>query len=201
MSFKTLQKIKQLSPKNIISIKQEQQKFVSVANKPPVKILSTVVIKFTLSNIEYVEPFLVAPNLTNTLKGLPFFEKNNILIDTKHRTLMTQDLSLHLNMIQNKAGEKHHCRTPKKPLALYTAKKLTIPSDCQEMIQCDLTDQPEMRNKTGVVEPSIKFEEKTGLCITSSLSRIDENGLTTIAAIKVQPYMINHTCKNNSSNV
>ena len=47
-----------------------------------------------------------------------------------------------------------------------------------------------MRNKTGVVEPSTKFEGKTGLCITSSLSRIDENGLTTIAAINVQPYMI-----------
>ena len=69
-------------------------------------------------------------------------------------------------------------------------KKLTIPPDCQELTQCDLTDHPEMKNKTGVVEPSIKFEGKTGLCITSSLSRIDENGLTTIAAINVQPYMI-----------
>ena len=174
MSFKTLQKIKQLSPDNIVSIKQEQQKFVSVANRSPVKILSTAVIKFTLSNIEYVEPFLIAPNLKNTLIGLPFFEKNNILIDAKHRILITQDLSLHLNMIQNKAGEKQHCRTPKKPLALYTAKK----------------PHPKVRNKTGVVEPSIKFEAKTGLCITSSLSRIDENRLTTIAAINVQPYMI-----------
>ena len=190
MSFKTLQKIKQLSPDNIVSIKQEQQKFVSVANKSPVKILSTAVIKFTLSNIEYIEPFLIAPNLTNTLIGLPFFEKNNILIDAKHRILITQDLSLHLNMIQNKAGGKQHCRTTKKPFALYTVKKLTIPPDCQELIQCDLTDHPEMRNKTGVVEPAIKFEGKTGLCITSSLSRIDENGLTTIAAINVQPYMI-----------
>ena len=191
MGFKTLQKIKQLSPDNIVSIIQEQQKFVSVANRSPVKILSTAVIKFTLSNIEYVEPFLIAPNLTDTLIGLPFFEKNNIFIDAKHRILITQDLSLHLNMIQNKAGEKQHCRTPKKPLAPYTAKKLLIPPDCQELIQCqDLTDHPEMRNKTGVVEPSIKFEGKTGLCITSSLSRIDENGLTTIAAMNVQPYMI-----------
>ena len=45
-----------------------------------------------------------------------------------------------------------------------------------------------MRNKTGVVEPSVKFEGKTGLCIT--LCRIDENGLTTFAAINVQPYKI-----------
>ena len=75
MSFKTLQKIKQLSPDNIVSFKQEQQKFVSVANKLPLKILSTVVIKFTPSNIEYVEPFLIAPNLTKTLIGLPFLIK------------------------------------------------------------------------------------------------------------------------------
>ena len=47
-----------------------------------------------------------------------------------------------------------------------------------------------MRNKTGVAELSIKFEGKTGLCITSSPSLIDENGLTTFAAINVQPYMI-----------
>ena len=149
-----------------------------------------MVIKFTLSNIEYVKPFLIAPNLANTIIGLPFFEKNNILIDAKHRILITQDLSLHLKMIPNKAGEKKHCRTPKKPFALYTVKKLTTPPDCQELIQCDLTDHPEMRNKTGVLEPSIEFEGKTWLCITSSLSRIDENGLTTIAAINVQPYMI-----------
>ena len=98
-------------------------------------------------------------------------------------------------MIQNKAGEKKHCRTPKKPFALYTVKKLTIPPDCQQLIQCDLADHPEMRNKTGVLEPSIKFEGKTGLCITSSLSLIDENGLTLIAAINAQPYMITISAK------
>ena len=72
-----------------------------------------------------------------------------------------------------------------------TIPKITVLPNQQEVIECKLEKlHPSLQNVIGIIEPSLLFERKTGLCVMSSISRIDSTFRTKIVIINLQPYKI-----------
>ena len=64
--------------------------------------------------------------------------------------------------------------------------KITIAPNQQTTLKCGLIPNKIFTDVCGIVEPKLSFEDKTGLCITSSLSRTDPNGYLCLSALNPQ---------------
>ena len=65
--------------------------------------------------------------------------------------------------------------------------KCVIAPNQQTTLKCNLqTKNKRLADVCGIVEPKVSFEEKTGLCITSSLSRTDSEGNLYLSALNLQ---------------
>ena len=65
--------------------------------------------------------------------------------------------------------------------------KVTIAPNQQTTLKCYLLSRNKFFTEVcGIVEPRVSFEEKSGLCSTSSLSKIDTKGNIYISALNFQ---------------
>ena len=65
--------------------------------------------------------------------------------------------------------------------------KCVIAPNQQKTLKCNLqTKNRRFADVCGIVEPKVSFEEKTGLCITSCLSRTDSQGNLYLSALNLQ---------------
>ena len=65
--------------------------------------------------------------------------------------------------------------------------KCVIAPNQQTTVKCNLqTKNKRLAHVCGIVERKVSFEEKTGLCITSSLSRTDSQGNLYLSALNLQ---------------
>ena len=108
--------------------------------------------------------------MTSTLLGLPFFRKNNIVIHPFKGLLYLPELIISLAL-----STKYDKKLSKSRI-LHTISKITIHPYQQEIIECELINPDKAYEYvSGLIEPSIQFESKSGLCIMSSISRLDGN--------------------------
>ena len=158
-----------------------------MANGSYAKTLGLVNISFTLANQPFTEKFLILPKMNKPILGLPFFERNDILIDLKSRKLLLPDITLKINSVAKANGSKktsHH----KNKFALKSAQKITVQPHSQEVLKCAI-DKKFSEEIIGIVEPNAGFEKSSGLCLTSSLSKL-KNSETEIALLNVTPIAI-----------
>ena len=158
-----------------------------MANGSYAKTLGLVNISFTLANQPFTEKFLILPKMNKPILGLPFFERNDILIDLKSRKLLLPDITLQINSVAKANGSKktiHH----KNKFALKSAQKITVQPHSQEVLKCAI-DKKFSEEIIGIVEPNAGFEKSSGLCLTSSLSKL-KNSETEIALLNVTPIAI-----------
>ena len=64
--------------------------------------------------------------------------------------------------------------------------KVAFAPNQQTTLKCYLSRNKLFTEVCGIVEPRVSFEEKTDLCITSSLSKIDAKGNIYISALNLQ---------------
>ena len=149
-----------------------------------------VQIQITIGNCQFKEEFLILKNMTSTLLGLPFFRKNNIVIHPFKCLLYLPERTISL------ALSTKYDRKLSKPQILHTVSKIIIHTKQQEIIECELINPDKAYEyASGLIEPSIQFESKSGLCIMSSISKLDRNFRTYIGIMNLNPNEIIITAK------
>ena len=94
-------------------------------------------------------------------------------IDVKNRKLHAPDFTFQLNEITSIDGSPRKIYSKHK-FTLKTTQKIQIHPNLQEVLQCYTSnDLPD--GIVGIIDPNPRFERKTGLCMTSSLSKITHN--------------------------
>ena len=93
-------------------------------------------------------------------------------IDVKNRNLHAPDFTFQLNGITSIDGSPRKIYS--KQIYFENDPKIQIHPNSQEVLQCYPTnDLPD--GIVGIIDPNPGFERKTGLCVTSSLSKITQN--------------------------
>ena len=97
--------------------------------------------------------------MTLTSLSLPFFRKNNIVKHPFKGLLYLPELTISLAVLTN------YDRKLSKFQILLTVLKITIHPNQQEIIDCELINPDKAYEyASGLIEPSIQFESKSGLC-------------------------------------
>ena len=167
-------------------IVMEEPSFTSVrmASGHKVTIKKQAKISFKIGTHTFQDSFLILPTMNSAILGNPFFKKYNITIDPRHNLLHLPDLTVQLNQILPEKGQKskYTKKLPKLPLLLQ--KKVCIPSQTQALLECQFDENFETyKNCTGLVIPSDRLEDKSGIVLTSSLSTINDDGKVVLSAI------------------
>ena len=79
---------------------------VSVASRAEVEVLFQVDLKFQLVNKNILDRFLISPDMNDILLGLPFLDKNNVVVDCKRRLLCFPDFTFLFILLALKAQKR-----------------------------------------------------------------------------------------------
>ena len=179
-----LEKIKSSAPQSIKYLDTNPFPVVKVANATHAKTLGQVEITFTLANQVFTEKFLLLPKMNNPVLGLPFYKNNRNLIDVASQKLHLPEISLQISEMTMRNG-KAKTKFKKHKYVLKTIQKLDIFPNSQETIDFFLVNIL-ADNSIGIVDRNPRFERSTGLCLTSSFSKI-QSSKTPIAFLNVTP--------------
>ena len=149
-----------------------QPSTVKVANGASITTHGTFQASFKIANETFTETFILMETMNQTILGLPFFEKNDILIHPKTRTLKLPHMTIQLTERIHKDG-KISPLTTKKNLFLHSAQNLTIKPNSSETIIYILSAESFPEGTVATVEPNSRFEKQTGLCVTSAKVKFD----------------------------
>ena len=130
----------------------------------------------------FKEKFLVLPHMNSIILGNPFFNNNSMKLYPKENLMKLPDITLQLNEIQPNRTEKQ----AKPQYAMQTLERIMIAPNQQTTPRCGLITNKILTDVCGILGPKLSFEDKTGLCITSSLSRTDPNGYLYLSALNLQ---------------
>ena len=155
---------------------------VKLASGQLIPVRGQIELTFSIAKHSFKEKFLVLPNTNSIILGNPFFKNNSIELYPKENLMKLPDITLQLNEIQPNPTEKQ----AKPQYTVRTLEKITIAPNQQTTLKCGLISKKIFTDVCGIVEPKLSFEDKTGLCITSSLSRTDPNGYLYLSALNLQ---------------
>ena len=167
---------------------------VELASGQLIPVRGQIELEFSIAKNYFKEHFLVLPNTTSIILGNPFFKNNSIQLYPRKNLMRLPDLRLQLNEISTQTDKSGKPQYP-----IRTMEKCFSAPNQEAILKCNL----QMKSKRfadvcGIVEPKVSFEEKTGLCITSPLSRTDSDGNLYLSALNLQTKEI--TIPRNSDN-
>ena len=162
---------------------------VKVANGASVTTYGTVRATFSIATEQFTETFIILKTMNQTILGLPFFEKNDISIHPKTRTLKLPNLTIQLTERIHKNG-KISSLTTKKNLFLHATKATSIKPNASEIVTCSLSNESFPEGTVAIVEPNPKFEKETGLCVTSAIVKIDEKKEVQLGVLNIMPSIV-----------
>ena len=148
-------------------------------------------ISFQIGPHYFQDSFLILPTMNSVILGNPFFKKHNITIDSRNNLLELPDLTVQLNQILPEKGKKAYYtkKLPKIPLIL--TKKVQIAPQSQVLLECSLAKlSNQYQLCIGLVIPNVRLEDKCSIALTSSLSKIDDNGKVFVSAINLSDNQI-----------
>ena len=162
---------------------------IRVANGSLVPTYGTFKATFNIANEKFTETFLLLKTMNQTILGLPFFEKNDICIHPKSRTLKLPNLTLQLTEKIHHNG-KISAVTPKKNHFLKNNSSISINPNTSEIVKCSLPNYSYPDGTVAIIEPFAKFENQTGLCVTSALITIKAKEDISLAILNVLPHKV-----------
>ena len=127
--------------------------------------------------------------MNQTILGLPFFEKNDISIHPKSRTLKLPNLTLQLTEKIHTNG-KISAVSSKKNHFLRNNSSLSINPNTTEIVQCSFPNCSYPNGTVAIIEPHAKFENQTGLCVTSALITLKAKQDVSLAILNVLPHKV-----------
>ena len=195
MSQKHLSKIEKSTNKNY-KRNEPPEITVSTAFLNQSKILYTTELEFKIGHLDFIEQFMVFENLSGILLGLPFFDKYKIKIDVHNRLLQSPEFSFQLNTMQTVGSSTPKRLHHKTKIYLKTMEDIKISPGNQTILKLQPDNEITVESQIGIVEPTIKFE-KLGLCLTSSIDKLQKNEPLFMIAINSTEVPI-HIRKNSS---
>ena len=155
---------------------------VKLASRQLITVRGQIELTFSIAKHLFTEKFLVLSSTNGIILGKSFFKNNSIELHPKENLMKLQDLTLQLNEVQSNPTEKH----TKPNYSVRTSEKIMIAPNQKTTLKCRLLSKNLFTDVCGIVEPKMSFEDKTGLCITSFISRTDSNGNLFISALNLQ---------------
>ena len=187
LSLTEFLQIFQTNPHAVTSREKVQNEHVRVANGSTARVVYRAKINLHVLGRDMIEEFMIINQLNNPILGISFFKNNDITIDCKTHRLHFPDMTAQLNEIVQKDG-KIKKLNKKNTYPVQTCTKITIQPNEQVIVNCfvDGLDETEpMRSTCGIIEPSLTFERRTDLCVTSSISKADKDGRFPIGLINL----------------
>ena len=163
----------------LVTSRKCEREYIRVANNTRARILQRATLRFSFMGKVFVEEFMVIDNLNHMILGLPFFANNDITINCATKRLHFEDMTAQLNEILKPNGKT--AKTYKRnAYSVKTTGKIVIRPNEQTVITCRLdtgkNPLPEEGPLCGIVDPSTAFEQRTDLCVTSALVKVDDEG-------------------------
>ena len=134
--------------------------------------------------------------MNQTILGLPFFETHDICTHPKSRTLKLTNLTLQPTEKTHHNG-KISAVTPKKNHFLKNNSSISINPNTSENFKCSLPNCFYPDGTVAIIKPFAKFENKTGLFVTSALIAIKAKEDISLAILNVLPHKV--TVQKNST--
>ena len=186
MPLSIFNNLKRLCPKTITNY-NPQTSTVKVATGTSIATHGTFQASFKIANEPFTEIFILMETMNQTILGLPFFEKHDILIHPKTRTLKLPNMTIQLTERVHKDG-KMFSLTTKKNLFLHAAQTLSVKPNTSEIIQCTLSTESFPEGTLAIVEPNPRFEKRTGLCVTSATVKFDAKKQVALGILNLLPH-------------
>ena len=165
---------------------------MKVANGDSVTTYGTFRASFKIAGESFTETFILMQTMNQTILGLPFFEKNDISIHPKTRTLKLPNMTLQLTERIHKDG-KVSSLTPKKNLFLHSIQNYSVQPNTSEIITCSLSAESFPEGTVAIVEPNPRFEKQTGLCVTSAIVKLNDQKQVSLGILNILPYKVTVT--------
>ena len=130
------------------------------------------------TNISRKFPSLATIKLDSTWDA--FFKNHEIVFHPSKGLLYLPDYTFTI--------PQKNSKTITKKYVLENVSRVSIAANQQEILECKLQkENRHLENAIGIIEPSTKFEQKTGLCLMSSISKVDNNLNTKVGVINLLP--------------
>ena len=181
-------KSKRLCPKTITNY-NPQPSTVEVATSASITTHGTFQASFRIANESFTEAIILIETMNQTIFGLPFFEKHDILIHPKTRTQKLPSMTIQLTERVHTDG-KISSLTTKKNLFLNTVHPLSVKPNASEIFTCLLSSESFPEGPVAIVEPNPRFEKQTGLCVTSAIVKFDAKKQVSLGILNLLPHQV-----------
>ena len=164
---------------------------VKLASGAAVRVNQQAKIEFSLGDHHFNDSFIILPKMNKIILGNSFFRKHSIDINPSNNLIKLPNMTYHLNEIKPKNKPRKILKKLKK-LSVFANKKQVLKAKTQSIIECYIPDQNDLSltNCSGVVIPNKKFEERTEIVLSSSLSTVDETRKIYISAVNPTDHQI-----------
>ena len=126
------------------------------------------------------------PGKNSIILENPLFRNNSIELYSKENLGGLPHQTLQMNEVQPNPTENH----AKAQFSVGTVDRTTIAPQQQKGLKCNLLSRKLFSDMCRILEPKVSFEDKTGLCITSSSFRTGCYGNLFISVLNLQNNVI-----------
>ena len=165
-----LQKIKSVSPDNILKEMDPPAFKLQVANSDIETPTKTVQLQFELGDWTFKETFIVATKMTGPILGLTFLKNNSAILDVSQALLHFPHLTYAITAEDNETVSRHHKVTIKNQLTIMPDQCITIEAGINLRT---------ITNTTGTIHPTEQYSGEHQLVVASSLSTATNSKIET----------------------
>ena len=181
------QKIKSVSPDNILKEMDPPAFKLQVANDNIETPTKTVQLQFELGDWTFKETFIVATKMTGPILGLTILKNNSAILDVSQALLHFPHLTYAIAADDNETVSRHHKVTIKNQLTIMPEQCITIEAGINLRT---------ITNTTGIIHPTEQYSGEHQLVVASSLSTIS-NSKSEIRVTNTSPNLF--TLKKNAN--
>ena len=188
MPISILNKSKRLCPKTITNYNPKPST-VKVATGASITTRGTFQASFRIANENFTETFILMETMNQTILGIPFFEKHDILIHPKTQALNLQNMTIQLTERVHTDG-KISSLTTMNNFFLHAVQNLSVKPNASEITTCLLSSESFSEGTIAIVEPNPRFEKQTGLCVTSAIVKFNAQKQVSLGILNLLPHQV-----------
>ena len=159
----------------IMKWREPKYSSVRLASGDVIKTKGEVQLFFTIGGKKSNEWFLILENMNQAILGMSYFEKEDIIIDTKRRRLLLPEMTVQISEIFYGPTERDN-KIGKHKIPIITIQDQSIPGQSYELVKCKPKRQDENDlDVSGIIEPNTEIFDEYGVYIVDSLGKVDKN--------------------------
>ena len=163
-----LEKIKSISPGNIIKEMVPTKLKLQVANGDIKAPTETVQLQFEIGDWTLKETFIVATKFTGLILGLTFLKNNRAILDVSQALLHFPHLTYAITAYENEAVSRNHKDTKRN-------QSIITPEQC--VTNEDGINLRTLANTTGIIHPTEQYSGDNQVVVASAISTASNSKL------------------------